>query len=306
MIMLPNTNNRVDVSVIIVNHNTRKLCEGAIESIPAAVRNRNVEIIVVDNSSDPMGKTTEGALTKEFADSYQVKLYDNNDYTENKGFAHACNFGARHSSGNFLLFLNPDTVLGSGAIDTAIAEFDNGTDEGSEHDIGIVGMNISLPDGNSDKAAMRGFPTPWRSFCYFTGLDRVFPKTKLFGGYHLTWLEPEKSHDVDSVTGASLMIPRQLYRSIGGFDEDYYMFGEDIDICKRIQDKGFRIRYCAGAKMLHIKGQSVTGKQQQVNEYFFDSMIIFYDKHYVRKYGPIIATVVKVAIRYMKKRNLRK
>lgn len=165
-------------------------------------------------------------------------------------------------------------------------------------EIGGLGVKVVLADGTLDHACKRGFPTPWNSLCYFAHLDRLFPKIPLFNGYRLGHLDNDQIHSVDAVTGAYLMIPAGLYRQLHGFDETFFMYGEDLDLCWKIKAAGYRVIYNPGATCLHLKGQSGRASQNPIVQYhFYQAMLIFYDRYYAGKYPTWLTGAVKWAIR---------
>lgn len=272
---------RVDLSIVIINHNTRQLTGQTVDSILTVRPQITYEIIVVDNSD----KEEEQYKS----DSPFVTVLE---HIENKGFAHGCNTGAAIAKGDYLLFLNSDTIVQKDTLDASVLYMKQNPD------IGGLGVQVVLKDGQLDHACKRGFPTPWNAFCYFAHLDRVFLNMPLFNGYRLGHLDRSKTHDVDAVTGAYLMMPAGLYEKLGGFDETFFMYGEDLDLCWRIKNAGYRVVYYAPVTCLHLKGQSGKSSQNPVVQYhFYNAMIIFYDRYYQNKYPVWLTNAVKWAIR---------
>ena len=270
-----------NLSIVMVNHDTKTMCERAIESILKARPRLSYEIVVVDNSSQEEERLSDG---------YGGALVLSG--VENKGFGHACNIGAKQAQGDALLFVNSDTELNADTLDNAYACFH------SWPDIGALGIRTQLADGSVDPSSKRGFPTPLRALCYFLKLDKLFPRNKLFGGYHMTYLPDDQSCDVDAVSGSFLMVPKDLFFSLGGFDETFFMYGEDMDLCFRIKQGGRRVYYCADATMLHLKGQSgLHTKNPQVIYHFYQAMELFYDKHYKQNYDLFTTWIIHTAIR---------
>ena len=269
-----------DISVIIVNHNAAQFVRAAIASLAAATA-RSFETIVMDNSDSPSDDCG--------ADIYRT--------VENRGFGTACNQGAALASGELLLFLNPDSELQPGALDAACRLLEE------TKDAGLVGLRTLLPDGSFESGCLRGFPTPARATAYYLGLEKLFPKNHLCGGYHMTWLDRTKNHEVDSVSGSFMLLRRALFAELGGFDEDYFMYGEDMDLCWRVKEKGLRIFYCADGFMLHHHGKC--GRNPRQTAAFYDAMTLFYEKHYRSRYPAVIYAAVRAAVSLMKGRALR-
>ena len=266
----------MDLSVIIINHNTKELTAQTIASVQEQTRDISFEIVVVDNSTD---------LSKQ----YELEDYLNLKVLygiENRGFGHACNLGAQKAEGRYLLFLNSDTIVHDGALQKCVEYMK------SHPDIGALGIRTLLQDGTLDHGCKRGFPTPGASLFYFLGLDKKHPESKKYGAYRQTFIGEHQTSQVDAVSGSFLMMPAQLFNSIGGFDEDYFMYGEDLDLCYRVKKQGYQVVYYADAWMTHLKGQSgLHTKSRKVIYHFHHAMILFYRKHYMKQYS-IFTTVV--------------
>ena len=227
----------MDLSIVIVNYNTRILTTQTVKSVIASTRGIDYEIIVVDNSS----KVSEYF---EMEDK-RIKILSKVD---NKGFGHACNIGANIAIGRYILFLNSDTIMSDGTLKGAVEYMD------MHSDIGCLGIKTLLKDGSFDHGCKRGFPTPFNSLCYVLKLDKMFPKIQKFGGYTLNYLSPDETNEVDSVSGAFMLIPRRVIGKVGLFDESIFMYGEDIDLCYRIKQAGFKVVYYADVSLslIHI------------------------------------------------------
>lgn len=270
-----------EISVIIVNHNAAAYVRGAVASLPAATK-RSYETVVMDNSTLPVEECGADIHRK----------------VENRGFGAACNEGARLASGELLLFLNPDSQLQPGALDAACRMLEE------SEDAGAVGLRTLLPDGSFEPGCLRGFPTPERAAAYYLGLEKLFPRSRLCGGYHMTWLDREKNQEVDCVSGSFMLLRRSLFEELGGFDEDFFMYGEDMDLCCRVKEKGLRVLYCADGYMLHHHGKC--GRSPRQTAAFYDSMVLFYEKHWRSAYPRAVYAAVRAAAGLMKKRALRK
>jgi GT2 family glycosyltransferase len=180
--------------------------------------------------------------------------------------------------------------------------------------LGAATCRIELPSGKIDPACHRGFPTPWNALAYIFGLEKLFPKLKIFGGYHQGWKNYSSPHEVDVISGAFFMIPRKVIDKVGLLDESFFMYGEDIDWCFRIKQAGFEIWYNREVKILHYKKQSGRDKKdegrrtkdegiikRQAEYHFAHTMEQFYRKHYVDKYPRLVNWVVLLAINIWKK-----
>ncbi len=281
----------MDLSIIIINHNTKELTKSAINSIIKHTSGISFEIIVVDNSNN-----IDEKLENNFSNN-NIRLI----HTDNKGFGSACNLAARLAESKYLLFLNSDTKFEDNSIVKCLNKIytiDN---------IGILGTKTILSNGKFDHSCKRGFPTPFSSLCYFMKLDKIFPRNKKIGAYHQTFIDKNKSHEVDAVSGTCMFFVKDIFESIGGFDEDFFMYGEDLDICYRTKKAGFKVLYFADAHVIHIKGQSgLHIKSNDVIFHFYESMKIFYNKHYRSKYNKIITALVMLAINIKYKLSLKK
>lgn len=270
----------MELSIVIVNYNTKVLAEQTIGSILKSTTSFDYEIIVIDNSSDE----NERYVTS----NQNIRFYR----IENKGFGNACNIGSNLAYGKYLLFLNSDTIVYDQTLQKCIDYFEQHVN------VGVLGCKIVLENGSLDHGCKRGFPTPLNSVFYFLGLDRVFPKNELFGAYRLNYLNENEIHNVESVSGAFLIISRLLFLDIKGFDEDFFMYGEDLDLCYRVKSKGLDIVYYADAEIMHLKGQSGLHMASKKTIYhFYDAMLIFYRKHYMKHLGWLLYPLIVIAVK---------
>ncbi len=270
----------MDLSIVIVNFNTKDLTKQTIDTVCESTENIDYEIIVADNSTNP--------VESYYPNDTRVKLIKD---LPNNGFGNACNIGTAKAIGRYVLYLNSDTLIGKGTLEKCVKYMDE------NHDIGCLGIKTVLPDGKLDHGCKRGFPTPWNSLCYVLGLDRLFPENKKFGGYRLSYLSENETNEVDSVSGAFMLIPRAILSKSGGFDESIFMYGEDIDLCYRIKNMGFKVVYYAEGLMIHLKGQSgLNTKNKVVIKHFHNGLRVFYDKYYKEKYSALVTFLMHTAI----------
>lgn len=270
----------MDLSIVIVNYNTKALTTQTVRSVIATTEGIDYEIIVVDNSSN----------TREYFDmeDKHIKILSK---VENKGFGHACNTGTNIAIGRYVLYLNSDTIMKRGTLKGAVNYMDN------HRDIGCLGIKTLLKDGSFDHGCKRGFPTPFNSLCYVLRLDKIFPKIKKFGGYTLNYLSIDETNEVDSVSGAFMLIPKRVLGKVGLFDESIFMYGEDIDLCYRIKRAGFKVVYYADVTMTHLKGQSgLHTKSPLVIKHFHDGIKRFYDMYYKDKHNFFVTFMMHTAI----------
>lgn len=271
----------MDVSIIIVNYNTKKLTLECIKSINQSNISYQYEVILVDNNSTD---GTVGAVAKEFPN---VNLIAN---SENVGFSKANNQAIKLSKGRYILLLNSDTIVKSGTIDI-ISRF---MDENME--AGATGCRVLLPDGSLDQACHRGFPTPAASFYYLAGLDKKYPNNPRFNGYHLSHLNLNEIHEVDCLVGAFMMVRREAIEQVGLLDETYFMYGEDIDWCYRIKQAGWQIYYNPMTEIIHYKGASSRKKPMKIVYEFHRAMYLFHRKSFSNKYPFYVNLTVYIGI----------
>lgn len=256
---------RVDVSVIIVNYNVREYLANALGSLRPALKGIRAETIVVDNAS------TDGSVAMLRQSFPRVRLIAS---PENLGFARANNLGLREARGRYLLFLNPDTVVQEDTVRVMRDHLD------AHPDVGLAGCKILNPDGTFQLAARRSFPTPWVAASRLLGLSILFPQSRLFGRYNLTYLDPDATYDVDAVSGSFMFVRREAIEAVGGLDERFFMYGEDLDWCYRIGKAGWKVRYVHSTAIIHYKGEST--RRSSIDELgtFYRAMQLFVEKHY--------------------------
>ena len=252
-------NNLLDLSVVIVNYNVQYFLEQCILSVQEASNNLAVEIIVVDNNSKD--RSCE-MLQEKYP---EVKLIQNKD---NTGFSKANNQGVAIAKGAYVLILNPDTVVAEDTLDLILGFAK------SKQNLGILG--VKLIDGTGDflPESKRGIPTPAVSFNKLFGIS-----SKQTGKYYATHLNENETGVIDVLVGAFMLLKRSIYLEVNGFDEDYFMYGEDIDLSYKILNKGYQNFYYADTSVIHYKGES-TKKDIKYLRYFHEAMKIFYRKHF--------------------------
>lgn len=271
----------MDLSIIMINHNTKALTIQAIESILTSGTVYSYEIIVVDNSDKKEEKVT-------YDDPHVVILPN----VDNKGFAHGCNTGVAVARGEYYLFLNSDTIMQPDTLDMSLLYMK------THKKVGGFGVKLVLADGTLDHACRRGFPTPWNALCYFSKIDRLFPKVKAFNGYCLRYLSDTTMHEIDAVNGAYLLMPKEVYEKTGGFDETFFMYGEDLDLCYKIHLAGYKVVYDPLLTCIHLKGKSGrASKNPFVQYHFYNAMLIFYERYYSGKYSGFISRLVKMVLK---------
>jgi GT2 family glycosyltransferase len=269
----------VDLSIIIVNYNVKDYLSQCLNSIFASITNFTIEVIVVDNNS------TDGSVEFIKNNYPSVILLAS---SKNLGFGVANNKAFEIAKGRYLLLLNPDTVLQE---DTLQAMYDFME---QKKDVGISGCKVLNPNVTLQLACRRGIPTPWVAFTKLFGLQSLFPKSKLFGQYNLTYLPPDDFAYVDAISGSFMFVRREVYEQLGGFDPNFFMYGEDLDFCLRAKQNNWKIAYFPKTSIIHYKGQSTKRGYFDNTYHFFKSMEIFTRKHFGK--SKLFLAFIKIGI----------
>ena len=259
-----------ELAIIIVNFRARDMLRECLKSVLASV-GIAPDVFVVDNlSRDGSVEMVAG----EFPGVHLIAL------DQNVGYGCANNIGIRAALAEsaaqprYVLILNPDTVLPPSALSEMVAFLD-------QHPrVGAVGPKLVRSDGSLDKACRRGFPTPAVALYHFAGLDRLFPTSPRFGRYNMTFLDADAPGEVDSLVGAFMLVRREALEQAGVFDEAFFMYGEDLDLCYRIRAKGWQVYYNPVVTVLHHKGVSSRQNSTRANYEFHRAMLLFHRKHY--------------------------
>lgn len=268
----------LDLGVVIVNWNTRDLLRDCLTSLQAGDPSITRRVIVVDNAS------TDRSAEMVETEFPSVEVIRN---PVNGGFSQANNIGLRaldfgkgaslneSSVGlpRYALLLNPDTVVSPDGLRLMIDKMD------AEPSIGIIGPRLVMPDGKLDLACRRSFPTPEVSLWRMTGLSKVFPKSRLFGRYNMTYLDEHLETEVDCVVGAFMLVRREAIEQVGLLDEAFWMYGEDIDWAFRIKQAGWKVLYFPRVTVLHVK-RAASRQNPRTRLEFQRASLIFYRKHY--------------------------
>lgn len=289
----------IKMSVIILSYNTRDYTLQCLTTLWTSLQGseHETEIIVIDNASvDDSVAEIKHFIDKHKNNNIDLKLIENE---MNSGFTKGNNQGEKLAKGEYILFLNSDITIENVDFKKILGYMDE------NRQVGALTVKVLLPQGQIDPASHRGFPTPWNSFCYFLKLEKIFGKiplaNRLFGGYHLTYLNMNKPHEIDSPTGAFFLTRKDLFNRLGRFDETFMMYGEDIDLAYRIRGLGFKIEYLPEYLVIHHKhksGLSNTSNKirKQTKKYFYEAMKIFYRKHYADKYPDWLNKIVFTGI----------
>lgn len=254
----------MQLSVIILNYNVRFFLEQCVLSVQKALENVEGEIIVVDNGS------FDDSCTMMHTRFPEVKLIQN---TKNLGFPKGNNIGVAAAKGNYICILNPDTVVAEDTFEKVL-NFAK-----TQENLGIVGVKLIDGSGNFLPESKRGVPTPWVAFTKVMGLYRWFPTVSIFTKYYAQHLRPDQTGKVDILVGAFMFLPRELYLEVGGFDENCFMYSDDIDLSYQVLQKGKDNFYFHQTTVLHYKGES-TIKDGIYMKRFQEAMRFFYQKHF--------------------------
>ncbi|HLC88033.1 MAG TPA: glycosyltransferase family 2 protein [Patescibacteria group bacterium] len=273
------------LTIAILNFNSGDYLRRCLESIKNVEGEAEINVIAIDNNSSDQSFDLKDLKIKD------VEFVQNE---ENLGFSKGYNKTLQKIKSEFVLLLNPDCLLQKGVIKKILEDFEE------DKKTGAATCKIILPNGKTDLTAHRGFPTPWASLLYVLGNDSL---------YHLTNKMPDEIHEVDAIAGAFFMTKKSILEEVGYLDEDFFLYGEDIDLCLRIKKKGYKILYDPEVEITHYKGISTGVKKhsqdltaadsktrQRAMNAFYESMIIFYNKHYKKTYPFAINWLVYLGI----------
>lgn len=267
-----------DLGIVILNYNTRDILRECLRSLQET-RGVEVQVMVVDNAStDGSAEMVRSEFSGTEFSGNAVPLVRLIASDTNGGYAYGNNlalreFLARPQPPRALMLLNSDTLAPPDALRALMDFFD------AHPDAGIVGPKLVLRDGSLDLACRRSFPTPEVSLYRMVGLSKLFPKSKRFGRYNLTYLDENETAQVDAVVGAAMLMRTEALRQAGILDEQFFMYGEDLDLALRIKQKGWNAYYYPGATILHYKRES-SKRSRKAQIEFYRAMYIFYEKHY--------------------------
>ncbi len=280
------------LSFIIVSYNTKKITERCLASLLKNLRTESAfdyEVIVVDNAStDGSIKTLQNLKSQ----ILNLKLILNKN---NVGFSKANNKALQIASGEYILFLNSDVLVENVNFKRLLYYMD------SRPEVGVCTVRVNLDDGTIDPASHRGFPTIQNSFFYFLKLEKIFGiipyVNKIVGGYHLVWSDLQTIHEIDSPSGAFYLSRKKILDEVKGFDENFFMYGEDLDLSYRIKKLGYKILYYPLFHVTHLKYSSGLGAENdivrgEIKKHFYEAMKIFYAKHYSKKHADFTNKII--------------
>ncbi len=267
------------VSVVIVNYKVRYYLAQCIHSVLKAMEGIDGEVIIVDNDS------RDGSV------EFLQALYPQVHFIESKknlGFSRANNIAIRQARGEYILALNPDTIINEELIKDCTGLLD------SNPQIGATGVRMLNPDGTFAPESRRGIPTPFTAFCKMSGLNAAFPTSRIFGRYYMKFLDERSTTPIEIISGACMFIRKSVLDECGLFDEDFFMYGEDIDLSYRILQTG-KQNYYLPSRIIHYKGESSRKNTFRYVYVFYEAMYIFFKKHY-SSYNWILSIPIRSAI----------
>ncbi|OGG09900.1 hypothetical protein A2154_01580 [Candidatus Gottesmanbacteria bacterium RBG_16_43_7] len=291
-------NESCDLSVVIVSYNTKQLLLVCLKSVFLShITGMTFEVLVYDNRSSD-GSASE--VKREFPRATVIRG------DQNIGYARANNIAIKKSHGRYILLLNSDTEVQTQTIQLMYDFMEENPQ------VAVSTCKLVLEDGRLDPACHRGFPYPWTALTYLVGLERLFPKSRLFGRYHLGYFNLEEDHEIDSPSGAFYLVRRDILFEAGLLDEQFFMYGEDLDLSYRIKQKGHLIMYHPRVIALHRKKRSGRFhadpiRKLETNIYFHQNNLLFFKKHLAAKSGVLLTKLVELCywIRLLLLRSLK-
>ena len=271
----------IKLSVIIVSYNVRYFLEQTLSAVEKASEGLPVETFVVDNCSD------DGSVEMVRQTFPQVQIIENR---ENAGFSKANNQAIRQSAGEYVLLLNPDTVVQEDTFRKCIAFMD------AHPEAGALGVKMIDGSGKFLPESKRSLPTPEVAFYKIFGLSRLFPKSRRFGKYHLGYLDENKTHEIEVLSGAFMLLRKSTLEKTGLLDETFFMYGEDIDLSYRIIKAGYKNYYFPETTIIHYKGESTKRKSLNYVKVFYNAMVIFAEKHFKKERARLFSSLINMAI----------
>ena len=267
------------LSIVIVSYNVKYFIEQCLRSVERATHHLGTEVFVVDNAS------TDGSC------EYLTPLFPNVNFIwnkDNRGFARANNQAIKLSTGKYVLLLNPDTIVAENTLAQFVQFMDNHPDAGG------AGAYMLRTDGTFALESRRGLPTPFVAFCKMSGLAGLFPKSRIWGRYYMRYLDEQQINKIEIISGAFMFLRRETLEKSGLLDEDFFMYGEDIDLSYRIMKAGYN-NYFLPSRILHYKGESTVKSSYRYVYTFYQAMQLFFNKHYSH-YSLLVSLPISIAI----------
>lgn len=291
-----------NLTIVILSFNTKEQTLHAVESCLAGAY-QDIKVVVVDNNSND---GTQELLRKRFWKEMRVEIIGRD---VNDGFAAGNNIALRKLNTPYVMLLNSDARLAEGGNLELLINYME-----ENPSVGVITPFVILPNGKLDPASHRGFPNPWNAFSYFSGLERFSKFLPLFGGYHQTWKDLGSIHEIDACSGAAMLIRAKAMDQVGLLDEQFFMYGEDLDWCFRFKEAGWKIVFHPAVSVYHdkhtsgLKKTKVSGITAQTNEIqlnsrraFYEAMRLFYNKHYKKRYPAWVRHTMFAGIELVRK-----
>ncbi len=276
-----------DLVIVIVGHNSKEFLKPCLDTTKVAIEDLDAHVIVVDNGGSD-GTVDYVKAEYPWAESIYSAANAGYSYGNNLGFK-AAGFPDAPEY-RYAMLLNPDTEIPPDSFVEMIRYMDENPD------IGVLGPKLLLGDGTLDKACKRGEPTPLASLYYFSGLGKLFPNSKRFGHYSMSYVGIDEVADIDSTVGACSLMRSEALQKSGLMDETFFMYGEDLDLNLRIKNAGYRVVYYPKVIVHHLKGTSTRKQPEKMIRAFYDAMKIFHRKHYDDKYPALFNWMVYKAV----------
>lgn len=274
-------NYRYDLTVITVNYKVKEYLANMLRSIQKAGEDLSLQILVVDNASN------DGSL------EYLRPLFPEAEFIaneENRGFGAANNQALERTEGKYCLLINPDTVVSEDTLATLFRYMEQ------HPQCGASGCKILNPNGSFAPESRRSVPTIWSSACKVLGLSSLFPQSRIFGSYYMRWLEEDQTATIPVLSGSFMFFRTEVLKKLGGFDERFFMYGEDIDLCYRLNKSGYHIDYVPRTSIIHYKGESSRKETLRYIRNFNRALYLFYDKHYSSRYSGLFRFFIYLSV----------
>lgn len=271
------------VTAVIVTYQSASEIGACLQSLTENATGWIAECRIVDNNSQD---GSADAAERSYPGAAVIRN------PENLGFSKAVNSGARNTTTEYLLILNPDAVLKSDALSELVHFLD------SRKEAAACGPKMLGPNGEFQSVCRRSFPTPWNTLGYYLGLNRIFPRSRRWASYKPETVSPDFESRVDVLSGACMLIRREDFQTVGGFDEDYFLFGEDIDICWKLHQAGRELWYVPAAEVVHAKGASMKHALKRAKREFYHSMLIYIEKRLSHDYASCACFLMKTGVRF--------
>jgi len=279
-----------DIAIVIVTHNSWSHLPKCLDSLTKAIANIAAEVFVIDNASTD---ETYNNTKKYYPWCNLINCKINGGYSRGNNFGLKAAGFPDSTKFRHALLLNPDTELPENALQGLLTHMD------SQTDIGVLGPKLVLSNGKLDKACKRGLPTPAAAFYHLSGIAKIFPKSRIFGRYNMSYIDEDEIADVDSTVGACQLIRGEALAKTGLMDESFFMYGEDLDINLRIKQLGYRIVYYPQVIVKHHKGTSTRQTPDTMIRAFYGAMKLFHDKHFASHHSVITNMIIYGTINFI-------